>query len=395
MQEAAATIAHLAFNESRLARGSAHVIDGGGRTACPGLSSPRIRECPMTLLPDRQTLHILIASPLEADQVARIAGAAPDRAVVIHTPHLLPTSKYVADHNGTKPQLGQAEKTRWLELLADADILFDFDWLAPERLPETAPRLRWVQGTSAGISEFLERTGLARSSILITTAAGIHASALAEFTLLGLLYFRRRVPWLRERQAMHSWQRYTNRELAGTRVLVVGLGAVGREIARTLAALGLEVWGSRRSSDTTKPPGVTRLVTADELREVLPHVQALVLSCPLTSATHHMIGRAELAALSPDSVLVNIGRGALIDEPQLIAVLREKRIAGAVLDVFETEPLPPDNPLWDMPNVLVSPHSASTVEAENRRIVDLFIANLHRYLAGQKLINQYGRERGY
>jgi glyoxylate/hydroxypyruvate reductase A len=94
-------------------------------------------------------------------------------------------------------------------------------------------------------------------------------------------------------------------------------------------------------------------------------------------------------------VLVNIGRGALIDEPQLIAVLREKRIAGAVLDVFETEPLPPDNPLWDMPNVLVSPHSASTVEAENRRIVDLFIANLHRYLAGQKLINQYGRERGY
>ena len=108
-----------------------------------------------------------------------------------------------------------------------------------------------------------------------------------------------------------------------------------------------------------------------------------------------MIGRAELAALSPESVLVNVGRGALIEEPQLIAALREKRIAGAVLDVFETEPLPPDNPLWDMPNVLVSPHSASTVEAENRRIVDLFIANLHRYLAGRTLINQYGRDRGY
>ena len=95
----------------------------------PHLSSPRIRECPMTP-PDRKTLHILIASPLEADQVPRIAGAAPDRAVVIHTPHLLPTPKYVADHNGTKPQLGEAEKARWLELLADADILFDFDWLA-------------------------------------------------------------------------------------------------------------------------------------------------------------------------------------------------------------------------------------------------------------------------
>jgi glyoxylate/hydroxypyruvate reductase A len=345
--------------------------------------------------PDRKTLKILIASPLEADQIARIAEAAPDRAVVMHAPDLLPTPNYVADHNGTKPQLSETGKARWLGLLADANILFDFDWMAPERLLETAPRLRWVQGTSAGLSEFLERTGLAQSSILITTAAGVHASALAEFTLLGLLYFRRRIPWLLERQAMHRWQRYTNRELAGSRVLVVGLGAVGREIARSLAALGLEVWGSRRSPDPTMPPGITRLVKTAELRDALPRINALVLACPITPATRHMIGSAELRALPPDSVLINVGRGALIDEPALIAALREKRLAGAALDVFETEPLPQDNPLWDMPNVLVSPHSASTVQAENQRIVDLFIANLHRFLADQELINQYGRERGY
>lgn len=349
----------------------------------------------MTSSSNRNAFKILIASPLEADQIARIADAAPERAIVMHAPELLPTPNYMADHHGTKPQLTDTGKARWLSLLADANILFDFDWMAPERLPETAPRLRWVQGTSAGLGEFLERTGLARSSILITTAAGVHASALAEFTVLGLLYFRRRIPWLLERQAMHSWQRYTNRELAGSRVLVVGLGAVGREIARALAALGLEVWGSRRSPESTMPPGITRLVRSAELREALPHINALVLACPLTAATRHMIGSAELAALPSDSVLVNVGRGALIDEPALITALREKRLAGAALDVFETEPLPRDSPLWDMPNVLVSPHSASTVEAENRRIVDLFITNLHRLLAGQQLINEYRRERGY
>jgi glyoxylate/hydroxypyruvate reductase len=137
------------------------------------------------------------------------------------------------------------------------------------------------------------------------------------------------------------------------------------------------------------------MVPAAELRTALPHLDALVLACPLTPTTRHIIGGAELAALPPGAVLINVGRGALIDEPALVAALREKRLAGAALDVFETEPLPRDNPLWDMPNVLVSPHSASTVEAENRRIVDLFIANLHRFLAGQQLINEYGRERGY
>ena len=122
---------------------------------------------------------------------------------------------------------------------------------------------------------------------------------------------------------------------------------------------------------------------------------AMVLACPLTERTHHLIGRGELAALRPGAILINVARGRVIDEPALIEALRSERLAGAALDVFAEDPLPGDSPLWNLPNVLVSPHSASTVMAENRRIVDLFLANLERYLEGRPLLNRFEPSRGY
>jgi phosphoglycerate dehydrogenase-like enzyme len=340
-------------------------------------------------------LNILIASPLEEKQAARIAGVAPDRVNVFYEPKLLPTIRYAADHQGIRPQLNAPDTTRWQDLVAQADIMFDFDWMAPEQLPTTAPRLRWIQATSAGIGEFLQRYQLLQSSITFTTAAGVHAKPLAEFALLGLLYFWRDVPRLLREQAAHRWERYANRDLAGRRVLIIGLGGVGRELARTCAALGLEVWGTKRSADSVAPAGVSILIAHKDILGVLPKMDALILACPLTPATRHMIGAQQLAALPLSAVLVNVGRGGLIDEPALIEALRNGRLAGAALDVFETEPLPDANPLWDMPNVLVSPHSASTVDSENMRIVDIFIENLGRFLSGRKLINEFSREHGY
>jgi glyoxylate/hydroxypyruvate reductase len=340
-------------------------------------------------------LNLLIASPLEDDQVGRIREAVCDRLTVLHEPSLLPVIRYAADHHGVRPRLSAADEAHWLGLLARANIMFDFDWWAPEKLPVNAPRLRWVQGTSAGIGEFLRRNHLLQSPITFPTAAGVHAGALAQFVLLGLLYFWRSVPGLQHRQARHRWERFANGDLTGRRVLIIGLGGTGREVARVCAAIGLEVWGARRSADPSPPLGVSKLVAMKELLTALPELDALVLACPLTPATHHMIGVAQLAALSPSALLINIGRGSLIDEPALIAALRESRLAGAALDVFETEPLPPENPLWDMPNVLVSPHSASTVETENRRIVDIFLTNIDLFLKGEKLINEFSRERGY
>jgi glyoxylate/hydroxypyruvate reductase A len=319
-------------------------------------------------------LTVLIASPLDAELVERLAAAEPERVRVIFEPELLPEPRYVADHTGRRRELTADQRERWLAHLRAADVLFDFDWLAEEALPRNAPRLRWVQGTSAGIGERLRRTGLVDTDILFTTAAGVHGSSLAEFVVLGLLYFYRDVPRLQRMQAAHRWERYTNTELAGRRVLLIGLGGVGRTIARRLAALDLEVWGVRRTSGGPPPEGVARVLSFKDFRHALGEIDALVLACPLTERTHRL---------------------QVVDEPAMASALRAGRLRGAVLDVAEIEPLPDGSPLWDLPNVLVSPHSASTVESENRRIVDLFIENLRRWLDGRPLLNRFDRARGY
>ena len=255
---------------------------------------------------------------------------------------------------------------------------------------ETGP-----QGTSAGIGELVRRHRLQGAPFQMTTAAGVHGAALAEFVLLGLLHVTRDVPGLRRLQAARHWQRFTSRALAGRRALVVGLGSVGCAIAAKLAALDLEVWGIRRSAGRDCPAGVARVLPPSGLADALRQVDALVLACPLTEQTRHLIGAAELAALPPGALLVNVARGPVVDEPALIAALRSHRLAGAALDVFAEEPLPADSPLWALDNVLLSPHSASTLADENRRIVDLFLANLERFLAGRPLLNRFDPARGY
>jgi phosphoglycerate dehydrogenase-like enzyme len=338
---------------------------------------------------------VLIASPLEPALVERIAAAAPGRIRVIFEPELLPEPRYVADHTGRPRNLTPQQRERWRTHLRNADILFDFDWMAPEALPRSAPHLRWIQSTSAGIGERLRRDGLLESKIVFTTAAGVHGSSLAEFVILGLLYFYRDVRRLQRMQAAHLWQRYTNAELAGRRVLLVGLGAVGRVIARRLAALDAVVWGVRRTASGAPPEGVARLLPFESFAGALPEIDALVLACPLTEQTHGLIGTAELQALQPHAVLINVARGQVVDECALIKALENGWLGGAALDVAGEEPLPRDNRLWDLPNVLISPHSASTVERENARIVDLFIENLQRWLGRRPLLKRFDRSRGY
>jgi phosphoglycerate dehydrogenase-like enzyme len=341
-------------------------------------------------------LNILIASPLEAEQVHRIRDFAPDRAEVMYAPELLATPRYVADHHGVPRDLGEADLQRWRNLLARADISFDFDFRDAANMPKNAPQLKWVQATSAGIGEFLKRTGLDKSGIVFTTAAGVHARPLTEFAMLGLLYFFRDVPYLQAMKARRHWERYTVRGLEGARVLIVGLGSVGREIARECTSFGMQVWGTRRAAGSAPPPeGVTRVIDRQALRIALSQVDAVVLSCPLTEETRQMIGAPEIEAMKPGMVLVNVARGAVVNEPAMVEALRSGHIKGAALDVFAVEPLPAESPLWELPNVIVSPHSASTVAAENSRIVDIFLDNLGRFLDGRHMRNRFEMERGY
>lgn len=336
---------------------------------------------------------IVVASYLEPELVERIRAAWD--GPVLFEPQLVPRPRYVADHGGDKPQLDAVQEARWRDLLGQAEICFDFDWWQPGALLENSPKLSWVQATSAGIGGFVRRYGLDRSDVEFTTAAGTHAVPLAEFALASALYFVKGVPHLLAQQHDHRWQRYTTRSLAGRAVTVVGLGAIGRQVVETFAAMGARVTGVARPGGRRPETSAAEVVDADHLDDVLPVTDVLVLATPLTDATTGLMGAGRLALLPADAVLVNIARGPVLDHVALLEQLAGGRLGGAALDVTDPEPLPPDSPLWDLPNVLISPHSASTVDRENAVLVELFVDNLARRRDGRPLRNVYSRELGY
>jgi phosphoglycerate dehydrogenase-like enzyme len=262
-------------------------------------------------------------------------------------------------------------------------------------MTERAPDLRWIQATSAGIGAVMQRTGLDQKALLVTTAAGIHVAPLAEFALMGALHFVKGVPDLQARQREHHWERYTTRELKGSRALVIGLGHIGREVVRDFAALGVDVTGLGRSGVTYDIPGLSRSIDRDALDATLATTDIVILAAPLTEETTNLIGAHQLRQLPSHAILINVGRGQLVDEVALADALVSGALAGACLDVYREEPLPTSSPLWDLENVIVSPHSASTVVTENRDLVELFLANLDRWRRGENLRNLYDVRKGY
>jgi phosphoglycerate dehydrogenase-like enzyme len=329
---------------------------------------------------------VLITSYLEPEHVDRIAAAG---VRVLFDPELVAPPRFAGDHSG-RPGFRRTpdQEATYRDWLATADVHFDLDADLAPAFPTLAPRLRWIQATSSGIGPLVRRTGLDRSGVTITNAAGIHAVPLAEHALLALLYFVKDVPFRLREQRAHAWERYSGRELRGMTTTVVGLGAVGLEVARTLRSVGMRVIGVRRSAlAAEEATRVDEATTPAHLREVLPRSDALVLIAPHTRETEGMIGATELSLLPPGAIVVNLARGALIDEGALIEALRHGSLGGAALDVAAVEPLPADSPLWDLPHVLITPHSAATVARENERLTDLFVDNLGRYRAGEPLRN--------
>jgi phosphoglycerate dehydrogenase-like enzyme len=338
-------------------------------------------------------LTVLMASYLEPEYVEQVAGVRGVR--VINEPDLLPQPRYEADHHGMPLTRSAEDERRWRACLARAAVMFDFDYANLDRLPDLAPNVRWIQATSAGIGPLLLRTGLIRSSIVFTTASGIHATPLAEFVLMAMLAFVKDMPRLARAQATHHWERYCGRELRGATVGIIGLGRVGRAVARSCRALGIRVVATKRTPEAGDLEGVDLVVPLSRISTVIRRADFLVLACPHTPETEGLLGEREIRSMKRGAVLINIARGAVVNEPALIEALQDGHLGGAALDVFSREPLPQDNPLWDMPNVYVSPHSASTAETENAKLADLFCENLRRYLRGEALLNLFDRERLY
>lgn len=341
---------------------------------------------------------VLIASWLEPEHVERIRRV-DNRLDVRHVPELLAPPRYAADHRGAPVTRTPEQESRWRELLADAEVLFDFDRTNARELPVLAPNVRWIQATSAGIGDYVRRMGYAESMphTTFTTASGVHARPLAEFCIMVMLAVHKRLlPTLADQRRRH-WDRFASGELDGQTVVIVGVGRVGKEIARLAQAFGMRVVGVKRRTAGVVPADLhlDALYGPSDLHRALREAHDLVLIAPHTRETEHMIGARELAMLPARAVFINIGRGALVDEPALVDALRSGHLGGAGLDVFEQEPLPAESPLWDMDNVIVYPHSASTSFRENERITDLFCDNLRRYLDGQPLRNVLDTSLGF
>lgn len=341
---------------------------------------------------------VLIASYLEPEHVDRVRGVDP-RLEVLYEPRLLRRPRYAADHVGAPGSRSPEDEVRWRALLARADVLFDFDYTNDAELPELAPRVRWIQATSAGIGPFVKRRSYdtRMPHTVFTTASGVHARPLAEFCALAMLAFSRGLFTMLEAQRRRHWERFAGTDLLGKTVVIFGHGSIGCEVARVARSFGMHTIGVKRSTQGQDKEAlqVDELHSPQGLLAVLPRADFLVLAAPHTPETEGVVGRAELALLPAGAVLVNVGRGALVNEEALVDALRSGHLGGAALDVFQEEPLPSESPLWAMPNVLVSPHSASTSDRENARLTDLFCRNLRRYLAGQPLENVLDTNRQY
>ena len=278
-------------------------------------------------------------------------------------------------------------------LLADADILYGF--VIPPNIVARAPKLKWLQMTSAGVDMHLTDE-IIKSTITMTNVSGLHAIPVAEFVLCEMLMFAKGAPQCFQMKQDKQWKylSFVPLVLHSKTVGIVGLGNIGREIARLSKAFGMRVLGV----DVSVGRGVRNVDTVfprEQLSKMLAASDFVVLALPLTAETRKIIGEAELRSMKPTAYLINTSRGTIVDEVALIQALTENRIKGAGLDVFVEEPLPKTSPIWDLPNVIFSPHHAGGMEGYIEQATDMFCENLKLYLAGKKLLRVVDKEKGF
>ncbi|MEZ5228372.1 MAG: D-2-hydroxyacid dehydrogenase [Acidimicrobiales bacterium] len=274
--------------------------------------------------------------------------------------------------------------------LPDIEVLVHFtrepfDW-AP------ATKLRLIQVGGAGVDGLLPAEGLA-DSVIITNASGSHEPEMPEFAIAMMFALAYNVPTYVEQQRSKVWRPKVPRPIVGSTMCVVGMGTIGESIGRRAAALGMTVTGVRRSGEPID--GVSRMATMEQRIDAIAGADVLVVVAPLTDETRGLIGAAELAALAPNAIVVDVSRGGVTDIDAVVAALESGHLAGAAVDVFEPEPLPDNSPLWEVPNLLVTPHTAGNSRNYVSRWAETLADNLVALEEGQPLTNVIDRDRGY
>lgn len=276
---------------------------------------------------------------------------------------------------------------------ADALLLWDFFSTAVRDVWDRADRLRWIHVAAAGVDKLLFDE-LAASSVTVTNARGVFDRPMAEFVLMSILAHAKDAQRSQDLQRAHEWQHRETATVAGDTALVVGTGAIGRETARLLRAVGLEVRGAGRTAREGDPDFGT-VVASSDLAEHVGWADHLVIVAPLTDQTRGLVDAAVLAAMKPTAYLVNVGRGPCVVGEDLLAALESGQIAGAALDVFETEPLPPDHPLWSAPGLTISPHLSGDARGWLDTLARQFVDNAERFLDGRPLVNVVDKQLGF
>ncbi|MBX3081398.1 MAG: D-2-hydroxyacid dehydrogenase [Anaerolineae bacterium] len=297
------------------------------------------------------------------------------------------------------------------ETWATTDILYT-GGIVPE--PNAVPRLRWIQSHSAGVDNLIDKPIMNAEDIILTTTSGMHATTMAELTFAMILAFARKIPLMLKHQQKQDWPQdrvtlFNPKELRRSTLGILGYGSIGREIARVAKAFGMEVLATKRDvkqpaaegeyaePGTGDPDGtlVDRLYPPEATKSMVALCDFIVVLIPLTSETRGFVNEDILSAMKKTAVIINMARGAVIDEDALIEVLQKGQIGGAGLDVFTQEPLPSTSPLWKLDNVLISPHIGGNTDHYHESAVAVFTENLERYLANKDLVNRVDRKRGY
>ncbi|MEO5834523.1 MAG: D-2-hydroxyacid dehydrogenase [Nakamurella sp.] len=346
------------------------------------------------------TIRVALATPLAPELRHLITDVHPTVELIVDD-DLLPIQRFPGDHDGDPDyRRSAAQQDAFMQLVSSADVLYGIPDTDPALLAATVranPRLRWVHTMAAGGGAQVRAAALTSEEmerVQFSTSAGVHGATLAEFALFGILAGAKDLPRLRTQQSHRQWsERWVMRQVHEMTVLVVGLGGIGKQTAALVKALGAQVVGVRQR--VAPVDSVDEVYSVDELETLVGRADAIVFTLPGTEATDGIYGPHLIAATKPGAIIVNVGRGTVIDEPGLIAGLQSGHLASAFLDVFAVEPLPAESPLWAMPQVVIAPHTAGLSPHEDRRIARLFAENLRRFIAGDELVNLVDRHQFY